>query len=343
LSPGRSLLVSCVEEFNYRIAWYESEAKGLESFIRLQIPRIHRNDALLHVLVAHELFHPVLNKFLKREQPKVIDRLRIACEMIPPPDPTDPLFEADRLDKWVELARKAWVSAMSEMMCDMGCVAVFGPAAILSSWSIALGRSLDQLPSSPAFYPPWRYRIRSMLRYGFEKDPGKTAFEQMEKSLKGEKELAGFAESFRKYFDEIKREVAPLEDKKPPDIEATESKLFLKLAYDEVSGSLDAAWEYVQDIVTRECISWTDSYEQIPPLVQLISRSVPPSEARESNQYDGPAADLSPALVAAWLTALNKEITDYSNADDGRSHYDRYSRLLLKALADIEMKREYKK
>ena len=55
---------------------------------------------------------------------------------------------------------------LTELMCDTGAVALFGPSALWTISSFAATRELDVEPSpATQFYPSWRLRICTIIEY----------------------------------------------------------------------------------------------------------------------------------------------------------------------------------
>jgi hypothetical protein len=162
LITERELLATATTEFNYGIRWNEKTPTGLGKFYILSLPRVHRANPFLHVLIGHEFIHPLLNEFFNREYKKVSVQIRDGClQILRSQGETEDLFTPPRLDQLVEVTLGIWRRALEEIMCDLGCGAIFGPAALLSSSYFALSQNLDEQPSPEGqFYPPWRYRLR---------------------------------------------------------------------------------------------------------------------------------------------------------------------------------------
>jgi hypothetical protein len=51
---------------------------------------------------------------------------------------------------------------------------------------------------------------------------------------------------------------------------------------------------------------------------------------------------LSSILIAVWLCALHSEVSRFSDSAKGIAEYNTYSKLLLKAFADAEIRRGFK-
>jgi len=352
LIPNKHLLSTCTYSLNYGIRWYPVARSALQSFLLLELPAIHRTNAFLHVLVGHELFHPILNDFFEQHAPTVMARLRGSIQdLLARHPPRQPLPER-RLDKLVELGRAIWQRALEEVMCDLGCAAIFGPPALFASLAFALGSDFDE-PPSPAgqFYPPPRFRFRQVLRFAFHDwggdqdvggpvEAGDDAEKPLEKLCRvlNEKQFEWAVDVLRKQFGIIKKEVT-----KDTDLRAIHKEPLVEIAYGEVSQSLPSAWDYVQEKIDATGVAWAVAIDEIPQLLSKLEMLVPPGEiSLESDPLGGRSASLSAIAIAMWVHHLRDEIPAAGlSLDDLLKDYHRECRLMLKAFEDVELRREY--
>jgi hypothetical protein len=360
LLPGKQLLTTCTHDFNYSIHWYRTPKSAIQQFLVLELPAIHKTNALLHILVGHELLHPLLEDFFKRETPQVAARLKTACEAMSSSGVPEALRNQP-LGELVETARDIWQRALEELMCDMGCAAIFGPAALFASIAFVVGSDLDDCPSAVgAFYPPPRFRIRQVLRYAFDEEcadnawweptnpernnsqeiPNKLSPLQRLSELLGKQNFPWAMRILREHMRVIGEEV-----RKKTDLDLIAKNPLVCLAYKEVKGSLATAWEYVRDTVQSTGVGWLETIEEVPELLRSLERLVPPGEIRDrDNAHHTRAAPLSAISIAAWLYQLNQEVRAGSDPEgDLLTSYHRLCRLMLKAFEDVELKREYGK
>ena len=255
LIPERDLLTTCTHDMNYRISWHQSPTLSIrQRFMFLELPGIHKTNAFLHILIGHELFHPLLEDFLNENGRSVLERLREPCTAFlseqSSPKPT--------VGKVVDEACYIWRRALKEVMCDLGCAAVFGPAALFASSVWLLPGDLDDPPSLAGdFYPPPRFRLREILRYAFQNwdagpeqspptapDTGRAnPLDDLRRLLSRE----GFGEAsgvLAKQFRIIKNETD-----KNTDLDKIAERPLVKIAYNEVNKLLPKAWDPVREKV----------------------------------------------------------------------------------------------
>ena len=350
LLPGRLVITSSNEEFNYSINW--STGSGKPPYAFLFVPAIHRLDAFLHVLVGHELFHPTLDQFLDNEQLRVSAPFRAECEnYLKGQPPIPPLFEKRRLDQMVENVREIWRRALEELICDLGCAAIFGPAAILAAVSFFASANFDERPMYPEYYPPFRYRLRVMMNYPFQPDWGKPALDETLRLLASSPDVSAVVAAFQSYWQNIQLQAAT-----KTDLAAIDRDISAKIAYAEVGPVLDRAWEYIKGLLASASIVWTRgssasaalpwtvNYSEVPTNLRNLRMLVPCGEVKMHGEEMGRPSSICGIALAAWINHLHDHTTMIAAASqDAAEKYLRACRLFLKSLEDAELKREFAK
>ena len=157
--PNRKILMTTTPHMNYSVNWSQP-------IVTLFLPKLHRANAFLHVLIGHELFHPAIGNFFPGEESIVSPKLRDECKKLLGMRDVPDLFSQKRLDNILSYATEAWRRGLEELMCDMGAASLFGPAALWTISGLAASQDLDVEPSMDnQFYPPWRMRIKTVLEY----------------------------------------------------------------------------------------------------------------------------------------------------------------------------------
>ena len=139
----------------------------LAGFYVVGFPYLERDSVLRHVLFGHEVGHPIEKEFFKaHSDPTVPQKIKedVSREMSNPPTGAD-YAELLNLRKEADLAEAAsWIRlrALAELICDMVCVRLFGPAALFALFEYCRPYTLDgdRAARPEAHYPPWRYRLR---------------------------------------------------------------------------------------------------------------------------------------------------------------------------------------
>jgi hypothetical protein len=343
LLPGKRLLTFCSDKFNYSIQWSRSSTpaaskSGLESFYLLMLPAIHRLNPFLHVLVGHELFHPLLNDFLDHEQSQVVQKLRSSCvDLVSKTPSAGPLFEKERLDRTVELLRTIWRRAMEELICDLGCAAIFGPAAIFASVSLFLGSDIDAPPVPQDYYPPPRYRLRKTIEHAFGSDGFKSELEDLLSELGSAADLAEWLQCLKdqwKLIDDLTKDAL--------DLTAIDGNPAVRLAYDQIDDPLRRAWAFVKDLAKSKEITWTESYREVPSHVRSLKNDVPCGEFRVGSDPCGAASSVNAIALSAWINELHGQAARLAKDPNlALEEYLRSCRIFLKSLEDSELKRVF--
>lgn len=340
------LLTTCTHTLNYGIRWYPTPKSPVQRFSVLELPVVHKNNAFLHLLIGHELFHPLLQKFFVGQTPIAVARLKNAI--------TDAhhLQDGNRLDELVESVRYIWQRALEELMCDMGCASLFGPAAVFASVAFQMGSNFDESPSPEgAFYPPPRYRIREVLRYVFDESvaaqteqsyagPETTVVTPIQKLvlLLQKEDFSWAANILTEHHDAILREA-----RKNDDLIPIGENPLLKVAYEEVQRVLPNAWDYVRQIALSAEAMWYSAIDETPLLLRNLELLVPPGEICSTTT---PGQTKSPSLssiaTATWLYQLKRESANSDESlEQAMKSYYRCCRLMLKGFEDVELRREY--
>jgi len=343
LLPRKRLLTASTSELNYGIRWYRSPKSALQQFLILELPAIHKTNAFLHILVGHEFFHPLLEKFFSRETPPVVARLRATCQdQFAKAHGQGDLFQKQRLGEIVEILRHIWHRALEELACDMGCAAVFGPVCVFAGLALASGGNLDEPPSPEGrFYPPWRFRFRSVLRYALagEEEGGQqgSPLDVLARVLRD----ADFAEAAEILEQQV--QVIKGETEQDTDLQGIKRLWHLRTAYEEVEKSLPSAWNYVKNRAEQMERTWLTTMKEVPTHLRHLELLVPPSVVRrDMDDARGAPASLSAISIAAWLHQLRGEVPDKNApAETLLADYQRTCRLVLKAFEDVESKRRY--
>jgi len=328
--PGYSVIIASVDAHNYLVEWY-SKTKRLF----LWLPRLHRLNVLWHTNIGHELFHPALSKFFETHLPTVAPSIAKGCKEFLAnqgisTDDSD-LFAQHRLDRVVRKTLEIWNRGTEEILCDFGCATIFGPAAIMALLSMAQCDDLDACPEPPQYYPPWRFRFR-MVRSMISDEVRKFVGEQQ----KGNPSLGRYFDAFSRSLDAFDAIAKKEDDKKRINADP-----LCRIAYQQIEATLDAGWEYVQDLVPSNVKRWDETQDQVAALLGRLEEGISPSEvAQPACALSPQAADLSAILVAGWVYESFWQIQEQK---DQKYDYLTLMRLILKGCEDAALRRAYKK
>ena len=323
IMPDRELLITTTPDMNYRVAW----SPAGHNFVTVYLPGLHRANAFLHILIAHELCHPIVEPFVTTEQANIETKLRDECKKLAGKS-AQPLFDQQRLDQLVQYTLEAWQQILRELMCDMGAVAIFGPAALWTISSFAATCELDQEPSpETGFYPPWRMRLATSIDYLKEQEDVDSKLNEL-------------ADALRKAGHE-KHAKAVLEGMEDEESLANSgvtnaSNALVQIAYDCINESLGRAKSEVKRLSTSYPKCWSTSIDEVASLIGRLELMVPPCEIIQSGKHESQPASFSAILTAAWVKRLTLESEGLE-----LTKYRELCRLTLKAIEDADLKSDF--
>lgn len=322
LIPGKEILLTSLPDMNYMVSWHPSH-----HFVTVYLPGLHRANAFLHILVGHELFHPIVEPFVHQEQANIESNLRDECKKLFGKS-NQPLLDQHRLDQIIETTLECWRQGLRELMCDMGAAALFGPAALWTLSSFAAINLMDIEPSpATEFYPPWRLRIKTVVDYLVEHE-------------KLEDNLMSLANELRKasHEDHATALLTGYENEAKVASEQTfnPKNPLVKIAYNQIDRSLANAKNEVKRLSEKYSGKWTTSLDEIPHLIGRLKLKVPPSEIVEPGKRSSKSASFTAILIACWIERLFRESAALALDD-----YREVCRLTLKAIEDSNLKSEF--
>jgi hypothetical protein len=167
---------------------------------------------------------------------------------------SDELFKTiqeERLDEMAKLIHSAWRRAMEELLCDMACVELFGPAAILAMRAFAACSPANEMPSPDTnFYPPYQYRFEKAWAYLSSEDKLPFLYEKC-----GNNEMTSCFQAEMQSFADVasKGEGSKLVEKHP----------LAKIAYRYVKRLLPKAECFVRDKVRCQHLSFNGMTQRL--------------------------------------------------------------------------------
>ena len=322
--PDYCPVLFCNDQFYHKILWEPKISKSLDKYSFISLPRLHKNNILMHTLIGHELFHPCCKEFIHTHENSVAENItrNIAREV----DSAFPILGETNAE-----AMFLWRRAIIELMCDMFCAIIFGPAALLAMRYSASFSDWKTKPKEANFYPPFQYRFEIVWQNAIEKNIlSKLLEEKSEKIQLFKSEIKEFGKT----------------------LEADEGFKFVcadsldKIAYAEVNNLIPKALDYVKSKLPESVTKWTDEkvLVQVPKLVDRLTKGIPPNEIPEISfnpratkhkwNFQTEPAELPAILIAGWVYQIYRE----NNMKKKKIlPYDTLSRLLLKACEDSEI------
>ena len=336
--PEKQILVCCDDRYNYGICWAKDTKVAPHPYYVVSLPLLHRTNILWHALIGHELFHPKCSDFIDKHNKRILTEIRDEVEKKPemflPSEEegvVEPLFQQEKLLAISNTIHRAWVRGLQEILCDMACVEIFGPAGLLAMNSFSACSPQNTIPD-PAnnFYPSWKYRFEIVWKNFVDEHKLNELYVQIEN-----KEIS-------KLFQAEMKKIKTLAEKSEGD-KLVKSHRCAKIAYTKIDETLDDAVKFVKDTVSVDIEKWydTEALTQVPELVRRLENGIPPNEvvvniSSEEMKYCTKAATLPAILTAGWIYESYWQ-KKFNHQDKNIMRYETMSRLLLKACEDINI------
>ncbi|MBI3095548.1 MAG: hypothetical protein HYY97_11825 [Rhodocyclales bacterium] len=319
MEPGARVVTRPQNAYNYSILNVRHPLKQLvEEFIPhskqgpfleyltssvhlISFPRIERDNILAHAIFGHELGHTIADAYLIQEgsdpkyvasqtavQKKIADIVdsSLADEK---PDEAKKLEHRTRIFDQILQVRKR---ALEELISDSVGIFLFGPSAFFALFELLWGGGWDNPPVRDEWYPPSRFRLRNMLRQIDDFHLNEN-FDQLKESAETQKYIAAVLA----YVDEGRRIAAETSDQN-----AIDANPLMKIAYDWMLESLDAAISFSKDKTSAVAFELTPAIQQLPELIQRLEFGIPPNEVGDPLQPT--VVDYRSSLLAAWMYKL---------------------------------------
>lgn len=301
----------------------------------ISFPRIERLNCLLHANWGHEVGHIIASEWIESnfdqlwqaEETQIRNKIEqeIQQEIQRNPPPVDPLFAkfvvqemaADQVNDAMQAAKQG----LTELICDAIGVHLFGPAALAAAVEFSAPLSIDESPLKCDMYPPWRYRIRLMV-----KECEEDLQEQTLSSHGDDVVYPGpIIEPFWTWLKETTYLVQNTADK---------ASLNLNITTREAYRVIEANWERIRAEAlkllpqeSREPYHLLKRVRAIEELVIRLEQDTPPNEL--GTWPDNSPVCLEDILNSAWVFKVKKmhQDPDWGSPDD----FEKLFRLVLKA------------
>ena len=322
------------------------------SFHIISFPALERTNILLHTVLGHELGHIASEPFVADEARRtafvngIIPNLTILAdqELKAPKRMYGPLFETHVKDQMIqdnaETAEYIWKRALQELLSDVVGAILFGPAALFSTFEMAISRGFDEAPS-PAndYYAPWRMRLRVVTETLERVSPG---FFPIPKAMFREGDVTPKVNTLDAHYAKIKAEIA-----KTDDVAAIKRSPITDLCYQELPRYIDEGTSYLltQGGLQRFALRPEALAEKGPHLVERLASGLPPN-AVEVDVLNPQPVTMAEIINAAWYYRLTCDggppIGPDGSVDESRLKTRRNTNLLtLKAIEYSDLARQF--
>lgn len=315
---------------------------SVEKLYIMGFPYVERLNVLMHTLLGHEIGHPIEKEyFLGENSPEIIENITqsvLKTRSLPGDLQTLDIFEAAQVVNMRDRVYRLRHRAIAELICDLVAVHLFGLAALFSIEELALARELDRFQKEDVMghYPPWRYRIRTVLE---EFSP-----EWIERFVHISEFDPDVSGAIKDKFDALTALV-----KNTDDIGQLTKDQETKIAYSSVQESMPLIRQFVRDRLANSGFRLDDLVSNAnAKLLKRLEDWIPPdayiNEAREEI-----VGDIRSILNVGWIRWIHSYSCISSNLDNQEGtaahlkQVNALERLILKALEYIDLRSTWEK
>lgn len=287
----------------------------------ISFPYLDRTNLLYHTIFGHEIGHFIqkdyFNEFLtdELEQNQNIKIIKVVQSQS-----SGDLFKysASQLSKLCKEVQEIYHGMLREIIPDIVGYYLFGPSMLFVLHNFALWNNATQLPTSNNnYYPPLKQRIRTLYQL-FSKDVNKNSETKdsdcLSSLLKYEKELSVFLE------DEYEKDFLSY-------------TIEIKYAVELFKETEEALFEYIYTRLAKYKYKYDPN--DIDILVKKLKERVPP------NSIENSPVEIADIFLSGWIYYYDR--MHNSTNSDYQKEYDLISKLLLKAISNSFIHKEYKK
>ena len=301
----------------------------------LSFPGFEKTNVLLHVNLGHEIGHHLQEEYFKNENDNYLFKIK---EEVANKLPIGKSYEkyTKKINKdtnEVDTYRKRFIQ---EIISDLFCSKLFGPAALFSFFEMAaFGKNFDNIDEE-YLYPPWRTRLRIMLEdlqwSIYNKSFKRVATKRYFREDWATKSIEAF-ENDMKIIEEIVNNKI--------DEKHIKSNKLARIAFNSVNESLKEIKRFLNKKLRGHlCLASEEFCKWILLLVERLHYDIPPNEFEIKGIKK--ISDLKTIFNAGWLfkRAFLSSIFELKGQKD---YFDRLyilNRLVLKGieLSDINLK-----
>jgi len=330
-----------------------------EAFHIISFPALERDNILLHSVIGHELGHLLATELVESvKQPflaEVRDRIEQQTDLDLASDDKNAgtprrRLKRDRLTKNINNTLTYFERAAEEIVADAVGAVLFGPAAVFSIFDVAVQHEFDLEPTSDNdYYPPWRRRIREILRVadkiapsllqagsGLFRMPSPMGLQERAQDLQLSSD--GRASLVNTRISTL-REIA----KVSTDESVIAANSFANIAYTALQPYVDRCVSEVQRILGKNAFNEDQVRRTLPSLIERLDAGVTPNAEHDNPSLKFSRVGLVDVLNSAWYHKASLSVTPITPEDRGLLEQVRSqrNRLTLKAIEFVNITEQY--
>ncbi|HWW61781.1 MAG TPA: dCTP deaminase [Thermoanaerobaculia bacterium] len=366
VSDLREVYLNELVEYEYYIPDTDVESHIVAplgtAFHIISFPALERDNILLHSVIGHELGHLIASDLVERAKSAFLQHVQGEIEAA-----TDAQLSAERLTEqdaplWYQQYRTArltnnsticlkfWERAMEEVLADVVGAVLFGPAALFSTFEVAVQSGFDLSPSPRnEYYPPWRTRIREVLAVvdaiaGSILSPKPDLFlMNVPFALTDRAKVLGLDREARSRL--VKERIQTIRDvaSSSDDSAAVNYDPFAKIAYRALRSFVDDATKQIKSLLGKRAFNEKQVSTTLPALIERLDAGVTPNAEHDMPSRRLSKVSLVDVLNSAWFHKASLAVAPTNDGD--RELLERVrgqrNRLTLKAVEYAFLADEY--
>jgi len=367
VSNLRDLYLSELQIYEHYISSFDVESNIIhplgEAFHIISFPALERNNILLHSVIGHELGHLLatelvekskqsfLNDVLEKIEKATDEELTLDASISQESAPL--LFQQYRTNLITTNSNTCLVffeRAAEEIIADAVGAALFGPAALFSVFDIAVQSDFDLEPTSRNnYYPPWRRRIREILRAVEKLSPkllhvGPNLFRMDSPTILQKRAVdlnlnpstrSELVNERIRTFREIAADTS--------DSAAIAQDTLAEIAYSALQPYIDKSIIEVQRLLGRHQFNEAQVLATLPSLIERLDAGVTPNAEHDMPSGKVSKVKLVDVLNSAWYHKASLSVAPLTDEDRTLLEQARSirNRLTLKAVEFVNVTEEY--
>jgi len=332
----RSVLEPPLLRLPAKAEWQHVLDKLPSHLYAISFPYLEKDNAPLHVSLAHEIGHHVAQRYLAEEDgTEILDELH--ADIAQKITTEDAVQRAEEVGRGVTRANRLRQAALVELLSDAVSAHVFGPAALFALYEISsLSESMDKI--SADMHPPWHLRIWHMLE----------VLHELDFINKQSLTLTSWPQGLPPSVDQVKPTIDEwlgnlrviVSERK--DLAEIEKHVPSTCAYASVRKKLPDIRKFAAANCPKPAYEQSHFREEVPKLLERLYMGLPPNQVEHSLTKTQDVR-LASILGSAWLYKLTCLASVFER--DPKQYVEQVHtlhRLILKAIELCEVKTQYR-
>jgi len=306
-------------------------------------PKIERNSIFQHVLIGHEIGHNFFDNYsaqlknLDDKKNEIIGKIEKKSKELQKEDKSKSLAVVKfglmlSSDRYI-------IQGISEIFCDLICLHLFGLSTLFAMQKF--GAALQSIDDLEGHYPPWRYRLRVIMKY-----INIDALTEQVSSINLDRHHETDRRFIAKVRDQLLSKLSELKEqiKISPDLANINAEPGAGIAYELIDARLGKINECVNDALKNnfKIASIDLDINSILKLCCRLHHGITPNEiynCLEKDWQSDSIIDYRHIIIAGWIYRICWLEYEYK-VDDYLRELSKANRLTLKAieLNDVERK-----